>query len=70
MLSKSSIVRLPSKLPNRKILSVDIGGTLTKTAFYIPRDDPIRFDPSNFEKITHETIPSKSQWALNCLSKD
>jgi hypothetical protein len=27
---------LPKKLPNRKIISIDIGGTLAKTAFYIP----------------------------------
>jgi len=29
---------LPKKFPNRKILSIDIGGTLAKTAFYIPNE--------------------------------
>ena len=29
-------LRLPKKFPNRKIMSIDIGGTLAKTAFYIP----------------------------------
>lgn len=57
MLSRS--FRLPAIMPSRKILSVDIGGTLAKTAFYVPRDDPIRLDPGRFEALTHETIPSK-----------
>jgi hypothetical protein len=29
---------LPKRLPNKKIISIDIGGTLAKTAFYIPMD--------------------------------
>ena len=37
--------KLPHQLPNRKILSVDIGGTLAKAAFYVPRDDPVHSKP-------------------------
>lgn len=33
---------LPTVMPQRKILSVDIGGTLAKTAFFVPKNDPIR----------------------------
>jgi len=33
---------LPALMPNKKILSVDIGGSLAKTAFYIPKDDVVR----------------------------
>jgi pantothenate kinase len=29
--------KLPAHLPARKILSVDIGGTLAKVAFYVPK---------------------------------
>jgi hypothetical protein len=36
---------LPAIMPNRKILAIDIGGTLAKTAFYLPKDDPIRYKP-------------------------
>jgi len=31
-------LRLPKKFPNKKILSVDIGGTLAKAAFYVPQE--------------------------------
>ena len=40
---------LPSVMPSKKILSVDIGGTLAKAAFFVPRNDPIRQDMQNFE---------------------
>jgi len=33
---------LPALMPNKKILSVDIGGSLAKTAFYVPKDDFLR----------------------------
>ena len=29
-------LKLPKVFPNRKIVSIDIGGTLAKTAFYVP----------------------------------
>jgi len=57
MLSRFS---LPSVMPSRKILSVDIGGTLAKTAFFVPKDDPLRQTFSKFEALTNDTIPSKS----------
>ena len=50
---------LPAIMPNRKILAIDIGGTLAKTAFYLPKDDPIRKMPHIFEKLTLKAIPSK-----------
>ena len=31
-------LRLPKKFPLKKILSIDIGGTLAKTAFYVPNE--------------------------------
>ena len=33
---------LPKMLPKRKILSLDIGGTLAKVVFHVPKDDPVR----------------------------
>ena len=50
---------LPAVMPSKKILSVDIGGTLAKTAFYVPRDDPIRQNLERFEALTSGTVPSK-----------
>ena len=46
-------------MPNRKIFAIDIGGTLAKTAFYLPKDDPIRKMPHIMEKLTLKAIPSK-----------
>lgn len=31
--------KLPSKFPNKKIISIDIGGTLAKSAFYVPFEE-------------------------------
>ena len=56
---------LPAIMPSRKILSVDIGGTLAKTAFFVPRDDPIRQDLGNFEALTSDSIPSKFNFNLD-----
>lgn len=37
---KGIFKQYPEQFPKKKILSLDIGGTLAKTAFYIPSDDP------------------------------
>ena len=50
---------LPAVMPAKKIISVDIGGTLAKAAFYLPRDDPMRQDLTKYEALTSECIPSK-----------
>ncbi len=50
---------MPAIMPKRKILAIDIGGTLAKTAFYLPKDDPIRQIPHVFEKLTQNGMPSK-----------
>ena len=50
---------LPAVMPSKKILSVDIGGSLAKTAFYVPKSDAVRLNSERFEKITHNTMPSK-----------
>ena len=50
---------LPTSFPAKKILAVDIGGTLAKTAFYIPKSDPIRLDQDKFRILTKQSIPSK-----------
>jgi len=47
-----SFISLPAKFPNKKILSIDIGGTLAKAAFYLPKDDPQFHDHKNFDIIT------------------
>ena len=47
-------------MPSRKILSVDIGGTLAKAAFFVPRDDPVRQNLARFEQLTSDCVPSKS----------
>jgi hypothetical protein len=50
---------LPALMPNKKILSVDIGGSLAKTAFFIPKDDTVRHNKKQWETITSKAIPSK-----------
>lgn len=50
---------LPSVFPAKKILAVDIGGSLAKTAFYIPKGDPVRLDEDKFRILTNKSIPSK-----------
>jgi len=52
---------LPTAMPNRKILAIDIGGTLAKTAFYLPKEDPIRKLPHIMDKLTIKAIPSKDK---------
>ena len=50
----------PKKFPNRKILSVDIGGTLAKTAFYVPKEHEQKLLAANkLESLKLEAIPSK-----------
>ena len=51
--------KLPTLFPQKKILAVDIGGTLAKTAFYIPKNDPVRLDQNKFRILCKNTIPSK-----------
>ena len=36
---------MPTIMPKKKILSIDIGGTLAKVAFYVPKDDPSFKEP-------------------------
>jgi len=55
---------VPAARPARKILAVDIGGTLAKAAFYLPRNDPARENFAKFESLTGDTIPSKLSLAL------
>lgn len=50
---------MPISFPQKKILAVDIGGTLAKTAFYVPKEDPIRTDYDKFAVLTQNAIPSK-----------
>ena len=59
-----ALFQLPAVFPKKKILSIDIGGTLAKMAFYIPKDDPSFIEPEFQAKITNETIPSKSVLAF------
>ena len=40
-------------------MAVDIGGTLAKTAFYLPKNDPHRLDSHKLEMLTKDTISSK-----------
>ncbi|CDW79019.1 UNKNOWN [Stylonychia lemnae] len=54
------LLQLPAKFPNKKILSIDIGGNLAKTAFYIPKSDPQFQDHKSFEILTKDTIPKLS----------
>jgi hypothetical protein len=50
---------LPKKLPSRNIISIDIGGTLAKTAFYVPKHNLINLEKTGkFESLTRDTIPS------------
>ena len=39
-----NLFKLPEKFPNRKILSIDIGGTLAKAAFYVPKVEGNQFN--------------------------
>jgi hexokinase len=54
-----TLIQLPAAFPRKKILSLDIGGTLAKVAFYIPKDDANMQIPEYKEKITKQSIPSK-----------
>jgi pantothenate kinase len=45
--------KLPAVFPNKKILSIDIGGTLAKVAFYVPKSDPNFNDIEYQEKLTN-----------------
>ena len=47
----NNILRSLTNIPSKKILGVDIGGTLTKTAFLVPRNDPMRQDAARFESV-------------------
>ena len=40
-----ALFQLPAMFPKKKILSIDIGGTLAKVAFYVPKDDPSFKEP-------------------------
>jgi hypothetical protein len=51
--------KLPVAFPNRRILSIDIGGTLAKAAFYVPKSDPHFKEPAYHDKLAADTIPSK-----------
>lgn len=55
-----SLISLPAKFPNKKILAFDIGGSLAKVAFYLPREQPQFEDFRNLEVLTKDCIPSKS----------
>ena len=59
---------LPAVMPQRKILSVDIGGTLAKTVFYVPKTDPIHQDMEALERITNDSVPCKLLPIVNYLS--
>ena len=38
--------------PNKKILAVDIGGSLAKAAFYVPKTDTLFKDARQMEALT------------------
>jgi hypothetical protein len=49
------IFTLPALFPRKKILSFDIGGTLAKVAFYVPKDDP-KFHTDRGPNILREDL--------------
>ena len=53
-------LKLPKVFPNRKIVSIDIGGTLAKTAFYVPNShkETLKQD-GRYESLLENSIPSK-----------
>ena len=55
----------PAEMPQKKILAVDIGGTLAKTAFYVPHDDPLRQDEARFAALTSDCVAGKFQSSNN-----
>ena len=60
------LFQLPSVFPKKKILSIDIGGTLAKVAFYVPKDDhKFKTEPEYHDKLTKQSIPSKHIQALD-----
>ena len=50
---------LPTMMPKQKILAVDVGGTLAKACFYVPREYQEQLDQSKYDMLTEKTIPSK-----------
>ena len=54
------LFQIPAKFPKKRILSMDIGGTLAKIAYYVPKDDPkFTNDPEYHQKLTQQAIPCK-----------
>lgn len=50
--SVKGMFKFPTQFPAKKILSIDIGGTLAKAAFYIPKGDPLFDDACSLESLT------------------
>ena len=55
-------LRLPSNLPNKKVLSIDIVGSLAKAAFYIPQG-LLEMD-EKLQAIEQESVPSKYKYKI------
>jgi len=52
---------MPLHLPNKKILSVDIGGSLAKAAFYIPMSHiKLLEEKKCLQEMAKDTSTSKS----------
>jgi len=54
------MIKLPTRFPNKKIMGVDIGGTLTKVAFFLPQGadgSTNREELDRLEAITSQCVP-------------
>ena len=58
---------LPFCFPKKKILAIDVGGTLAKAAFYVPPDDPHLQNKEFTAILSESTIPSKLNKFLHTI---
>ena len=45
------MLKLPTRFPNKKIMAVDIGGTLTKVAFFLPQGPDAANNREELERL-------------------
>lgn len=58
--SAHKLFTIPTHMPKHKILSVDIGGTLAKMAFYVPKGHKILQSGQKIDDVLgHDVLPCK-----------
>ena len=50
-----------ASMARRKFLGIDIGGSLAKAVFYVPKDDPAHEKLQALDKLTYPRVPEMSE---------